>query len=250
MGRAYDDLGVTWFEEPVSSDDLAGLRTVRTAVDADVAAGEYAWSLVEAQRLCASRRGRLPAGGRDPLRRLHRVAADRRRRRGAQPRGVRALRARAARAVAAAVTNLRHVEWFHDHVRIEQMLFSGRPPPPAEPCARPDRPRPRHDPRPRTPTSSAWPDPSASGGRPYRRTPALPRTRPSLCPRTPALPPEPAAAHPRRPAMPPEARAPGLPEHGVSGASRFQGHRPRLRLAASAIACGQWFSASRRSRES
>src|SRR3954447_970259 len=35
MGRAYDDLGVTWFEEPVSSDDLAGLGQVRSQVSAD-----------------------------------------------------------------------------------------------------------------------------------------------------------------------------------------------------------------------
>ena len=27
--------------------------------------------------------------------------------------------------VAAATPNLRHVEWFHDHVQIEQMLFDG-----------------------------------------------------------------------------------------------------------------------------
>ncbi|MEV0794854.1 enolase C-terminal domain-like protein [Kribbella sp. NPDC050459] len=28
-------------------------------------------------------------------------------------------------AALAAVPNLRHLEWFHDHVRIEQMLFDG-----------------------------------------------------------------------------------------------------------------------------
>jgi L-alanine-DL-glutamate epimerase-like enolase superfamily enzyme len=107
MGRAFDDLGVTWFEEPVSSDDLAGLRQVRSQIAADVAAGEYAWSLVEAQRLCAAH-------------------------------AVDCLQADATRcggytewlriaAVAAAVTNLRHVEWFHDHVRIEHVLLDGAP---------------------------------------------------------------------------------------------------------------------------
>jgi hypothetical protein len=30
---------------------------------------------------------------------------------------------------AAAVPNLRHLEWFHDHVRIESMLFDGTPRP-------------------------------------------------------------------------------------------------------------------------
>jgi L-alanine-DL-glutamate epimerase-like enolase superfamily enzyme len=29
--------------------------------------------------------------------------------------------------VAAATANLRHLEWFHDHVRIEQRLFDGGP---------------------------------------------------------------------------------------------------------------------------
>jgi L-alanine-DL-glutamate epimerase-like enolase superfamily enzyme len=33
------DGDVRWFEEPVSSDDLEGLRTVRNHVDADVATG-------------------------------------------------------------------------------------------------------------------------------------------------------------------------------------------------------------------
>jgi L-alanine-DL-glutamate epimerase-like enolase superfamily enzyme len=46
MGRAFhEDHGVTWFEEPVSSDDLAGLREVRDNCGADVAAGEYGYRL-------------------------------------------------------------------------------------------------------------------------------------------------------------------------------------------------------------
>ncbi len=45
MGRRLTELhGVTWFEEPVSSDDLAGLGQVRAACDADVTAGEYGYS--------------------------------------------------------------------------------------------------------------------------------------------------------------------------------------------------------------
>jgi hypothetical protein len=35
----------SWFEEPVSSDDLAGLRQVREHCTADVAAGEYGYGL-------------------------------------------------------------------------------------------------------------------------------------------------------------------------------------------------------------
>ena len=36
---------VSWFEEPVSSDDLDGLREVRDQVDPDVTAGEYGYDL-------------------------------------------------------------------------------------------------------------------------------------------------------------------------------------------------------------
>src|SRR5204862_3126219 len=41
VGRELDELGVTWFEEPVTSDDLAGLRRVRDQLSCDVTAGEY-----------------------------------------------------------------------------------------------------------------------------------------------------------------------------------------------------------------
>ena len=39
VGVSWSERGVTWFEEPVSSDDLPGLRTVRLGCDIDVAAG-------------------------------------------------------------------------------------------------------------------------------------------------------------------------------------------------------------------
>jgi L-alanine-DL-glutamate epimerase-like enolase superfamily enzyme len=51
MERARD-LDVRWFEEPVSSDDLDGLRKVRDAISADVAAGEYAWDVPYVRRMC------------------------------------------------------------------------------------------------------------------------------------------------------------------------------------------------------
>jgi L-alanine-DL-glutamate epimerase-like enolase superfamily enzyme len=51
---AAADLDVRWFEEPVSSDDLAGLRAVRGAVLPDVAAGEYGYDLVYFERMCAA----------------------------------------------------------------------------------------------------------------------------------------------------------------------------------------------------
>jgi L-alanine-DL-glutamate epimerase-like enolase superfamily enzyme len=45
------EYGVSWFEEPVSSEDLAGLASVRRQVLPDVAAGEYSWSLADSARL-------------------------------------------------------------------------------------------------------------------------------------------------------------------------------------------------------
>ncbi|MDX6420938.1 MAG: hypothetical protein QOG28_5558, partial [Trebonia sp.] len=45
VARAMAEYGVTWFEEPVSSDDLDGLREVRDQVDPDVTAGEYGYDL-------------------------------------------------------------------------------------------------------------------------------------------------------------------------------------------------------------
>ena len=49
----YAEFGVSYFEEPVSSDDLEGLRWLRDAVPAgiEIAAGEYAWDLPELERL-------------------------------------------------------------------------------------------------------------------------------------------------------------------------------------------------------
>jgi L-alanine-DL-glutamate epimerase-like enolase superfamily enzyme len=125
MGRAFDDLGVTWFEEPVSSDDLAGLRQVRSQITADVAAGEYAWSLVEAQRLCAAQAvdclqaDATRCGGYTEWLRIAAVAAAHH----LEISGHCAPHLHAH--VAAATPNLRHLEWFHDHVRIEQMFFDG-----------------------------------------------------------------------------------------------------------------------------
>ena len=127
VGRRLDDLGVTWYEEPVSSDDLAGLRHVREQVRCDVAAGEYAWSLTDAQRMCQAQAvdclqaDATRCGGYTEWRRIAAVAA-------AHHLQISGHCAPALHApVAAAVTNLRHVEWFHDHVRLERLLFDGTP---------------------------------------------------------------------------------------------------------------------------
>jgi L-alanine-DL-glutamate epimerase-like enolase superfamily enzyme len=75
--RAAREHGITWFEEPVSSDNLAGLHEVRGQVTADVAAGEYGYDEPYFARMISHDLGwggRLRAGGRDPLRRIHELA--------------------------------------------------------------------------------------------------------------------------------------------------------------------------------
>lgn len=137
--------GVAWLEEPVTSDDLDGLRLVRERAPAgmDVAAGEYVTVPDDARRL-------LAAGAVDCLQ------AD-----ATRAGGVTGFLRVAAlceahhidlsghcapamhRHAALSAPNLRHLEWFHDHVRIEHMLFDGAPVP-AEGAIRPDLSRPGH----------------------------------------------------------------------------------------------------------
>lgn len=117
------EAGVTWFEEPVSSDDLAGLAHLRTPGGPDIAAGEYGYDLPAFARL-------LPVvdclqvdvtrcGGYTEWRRAAALAA-------AANRDVSAHCAPNLSAHAAVATpNFRHIEWFADHERIEQLLFDG-----------------------------------------------------------------------------------------------------------------------------
>jgi L-alanine-DL-glutamate epimerase-like enolase superfamily enzyme len=116
---------VVWFEEPVSSDDLAGLRLVRESVRQDVAAGEYGDGLVYFRRMlesCAVDCLQVDAtrcGGLSEWQRAAALAASF----GVEVSGHCAPGMHAH--VAAATPNLRHLEWFSDHVRIERMLFDG-----------------------------------------------------------------------------------------------------------------------------
>ena len=126
LGRHMTDQhDVTWFEEPVSSDDLAGLREVRDHCNADIAAGEYGYTVeyfapmiaagaVDCLQADVTRCGGYTAW----LAVAHLAAAN-----GLQISGHCAPNLHAA--VAVCVPNLRHLEWFHDHTRIEEMLFDG-----------------------------------------------------------------------------------------------------------------------------
>jgi L-alanine-DL-glutamate epimerase-like enolase superfamily enzyme len=125
LGRAFGDSGVTWFEEPVSSDDLEGLREIRDLLDVDVAAGEYGYSLAYfAQMLGAGAVDCLQAdvtrcGGVTEFLRVAALAA-------AYGLEVSAHCAPAvSTAPCAAVPNFRHLEHFADHERIERLAFDG-----------------------------------------------------------------------------------------------------------------------------
>jgi L-alanine-DL-glutamate epimerase-like enolase superfamily enzyme len=117
--------GVRWFEEPVSSDDLDGLREIRDAVVPDVTAGEYGHDIYYFRRMCAA--GAVDClqadvsrcGGITEWLRVAGVAASY----GLEISGHCGPHLHAH--VAAATPNLRHLEWFHDHVRIESMFFDG-----------------------------------------------------------------------------------------------------------------------------
>jgi L-alanine-DL-glutamate epimerase-like enolase superfamily enzyme len=127
--QRFAEYQVKWFEEPVSSDDACGLAFVRDHAPAgmDIAAGEYGYTLDDFKRLlaapsvdvlqadasrCGGVTGFLQAAD---LCDAYHVP----------------LSAHCApalhRHVACAAPRLRHQEWFHDHVRIESMLFDGAP---------------------------------------------------------------------------------------------------------------------------
>jgi L-alanine-DL-glutamate epimerase-like enolase superfamily enzyme len=143
FAREVDRFDVRWFEEPVSSDDLEGLRLVRDrAPDGmDVAAGEYGYMLPYFERM-------LEAGAVDCLQAdvtrcegitgFLRVAAL------CQAHCLE-LSAHCGPSIHAhaccAVVPFRHLEHFHDHARIERMLFDGALEP-VEGALRPDLSRP------------------------------------------------------------------------------------------------------------
>ncbi|MFD4529455.1 enolase C-terminal domain-like protein [Streptomyces sp. NPDC058470] len=125
MGRHLDAHGVTWFEEPVSSDDVAGLAQIRAAVAPEVTAGEYGYTLAYFGHM-------LGAGAVDCLQadatRCGGITVWLRAAALAEAAGLE-LSGHCAPHVhahaAAAIPNLRHLEWFHDHVRIEDLFFDG-----------------------------------------------------------------------------------------------------------------------------
>lgn len=127
MAREFAALGVTWFEEPVSSDDLEGLRLLRDRIPhgMTVAAGEYGHDEVYFRRM-------LQAGAVDVLQAdatrcggitgfMHAAALCRAFELPLSAHCAPALHVH----LGCAFPEVVHLEFFHDHVRIEQLLFDG-----------------------------------------------------------------------------------------------------------------------------
>ena len=127
LAERFAEMGVTYFEEPVSSDQLAQLAFVRQHVPMAVAAGEYGYDpwyfrdvlvagavdIMQADATrCLGITGWLQAAAL-----AHGFA---------MPFSAHTAPSVHAQAGCAA-PQLEHVEYFHDHVRIEHMLFDGAP---------------------------------------------------------------------------------------------------------------------------
>jgi L-alanine-DL-glutamate epimerase-like enolase superfamily enzyme len=121
--RYVDEWDVRWFEEPVSSADAKGLRRVRDDSRLEVAAGEYAYVLADFRNLLGSvdclQVDVTRCGGISGLLRVNGLAAAH----GLDLSGHCAPQLSAH--ALCAVDRLRHLEYFHDHVRVESMLFDG-----------------------------------------------------------------------------------------------------------------------------
>ena len=123
------DFDVRWFEEPVTSDNLEGLRFVRDRAPArmEIAAGEYGYRIFDFQRMLAAsavdvlQADMTRCGG---ITGFMQVAAL------CEANNV-PLSSHTAPALhvhpACAAIPFTEMEYFHDHVRIERMLFDGLP---------------------------------------------------------------------------------------------------------------------------
>ena len=143
FAERFAEFGVSWFEEPVSSDDLDGLRLLRDRAPAqmEIAAGEYGYEpryfrrMIEAGAVDVIQADATRCCGFTGFLRAAAIADA----------AMIPLSAHTAPAlhlhVCCAAPRVRHIEWFHDHARIERMLFDGAPMP-KDGMIRPDLSRP------------------------------------------------------------------------------------------------------------
>ena len=127
QAHRFAEQRVTWFEEPVFREDYAGTRRVRERVPPgmEISDGEYGYGLyefarmIEAQMLDVLQADATRCGGFSGL-----LAVD-----GLAQSTMTPLSTHCAPHLhlhaALACKQLRHIEYFYDHYRIEQMLFDG-----------------------------------------------------------------------------------------------------------------------------
>ncbi len=127
MAEIFSEQRVSWFEEPVSSDHLDQLRFVRehTPAGMEIAAGEYAYNafdfrqFLEAKAVDVLQADATRCGGVTGFLCAATIAAS-------YGKPVSAHCAPSLHMhLGCAIRNFRHLEYFHDHVRIERMLFDG-----------------------------------------------------------------------------------------------------------------------------
>jgi L-alanine-DL-glutamate epimerase-like enolase superfamily enzyme len=123
--EAFAREGISYLEEPVSSEDREGLRLLRDRGPGGlpVAAGEYEWTLPQLADLAGCvdilQADVTRCGGITNLLRLDGICKGRQ-----IPFSAHCAPAISAHACCA-MESLLHLEYFHDHVRLEDMLFDG-----------------------------------------------------------------------------------------------------------------------------
>jgi L-alanine-DL-glutamate epimerase-like enolase superfamily enzyme len=141
QAELYAEFGVVYLEEPVSSEDREGLAWLRDRVPdgLEIAAGEYLWDLAELGRMapCVDvlQADVTRCGGITPLLRADGVCLA-----GHVPFSAHCA-PQAAAHLCCAMQSAIHVEYFHDHARLESMLFD-TPIQPGDGFLRPDPDRP------------------------------------------------------------------------------------------------------------
>ena len=127
MAEKFVNFGVSWFEEPVSSDDLPGLRFIRRRAPScmEIAAGEYGYTqlyfrrMLRAEAVDVIQADATHCGG---VTGFLKAAEE------ADSFGI-PLSAHTSPSLhghlCCAAPRARNVEYFHDHVRIERMLLDG-----------------------------------------------------------------------------------------------------------------------------
>jgi L-alanine-DL-glutamate epimerase-like enolase superfamily enzyme len=143
QSEAFRECGVVWFEEPVSADDLEGLRLLRDRAPAgmDIAAGEYGYDLwyfrrmLDAEAVDVLQADASRCAGITGFLRTYPLAESR----------SLELSAHCCPSMhvapCCAVPLLSPMEYFHDHARIEHMIFDGALTP-VDGALHPDRSRP------------------------------------------------------------------------------------------------------------